>query len=167
MNFLIKLKEFKNNFYKRENIFFLTIILLVFIFDRITKLKILSNFSESSYYINDYINLELIWNTGIGFGLLSSSSILIYHSISIIIGIIIFAMLIVLIRSEQLMEKTIFSIIIGGACGNIYDRLIYNAVPDFIDVHYQNFHWFVFNIADIFISLGIILFLIKGLLVRE
>lgn len=167
MNFLIKLKEFKNNFYKRENIFSLTIILLVFIFDRITKLKILSNFSESSYYINDYINLELIWNTGIGFGLLSSSSILIYHSISIIIGIIIFAMLIVLIRSEQLMEKTIFSIIIGGACGNIYDRLIYNAVPDFIDVHYQNFHWFVFNIADIFISLGIILFLIKGLLVRE
>ena len=167
MNILIKLKEFKNNFYKRENIFSLTIILLVFIFDRITKLKILSNFSESSYYINDYINLELIWNTGIGFGLLSSSSILIYHSISIIIGIIIFAMLIVLIRSEQLMEKTIFSIIIGGACGNIYDRLIYNAVPDFIDVHYQNFHWFVFNIADIFISLGIILFLIKGLLVRE
>ena len=167
MNFLIKLKEFKNNFYKRENIFFLTIILLVFIFDRVTKLKILNNFSESSYYINDYINLELIWNTGIGFGLLSSSSILIYHSISIIIGIIIFAMLIVLIRSEQLMEKTIFSIIIGGACGNIYDRLIYNAVPDFIDVHYQNFHWFVFNIADIFISLGIILFLIKGLLVRE
>ena len=167
MNFLIKLKEFKNNFYKRENIFSLTIILLVFIFDRITKLKILSNFSESSYYINDYINLELIWNTGIGFGLLSSSSILIYHSISIIIGIIIFAMLIVLIRSEQLMEKTIFSIIIGGACGNIYDRLIYNAVPDFIDVHYQNFHWFVFNIADIFISLGIILFLIKELLVRE
>ena len=167
MNILIKLKEFKNNFYKRENIFFLTIILLVFIFDRITKLKILNNFSESSYYINDYINLELIWNTGIGFGLLSSSSILIYHSISIIIGIIIFAMLIVLIRSEQLMEKTIFSIIIGGACGNIYDRLIYNAVPDFIDVHYQNFHWFVFNIADIFISLGIILFLIKGLLVRE
>ncbi len=167
MNFLIKLNELKNNFYKRENIFFLTIILLVFIFDRITKLKILNNFSESSYYINDYINLELIWNTGIGFGLLSSSSILIYHSISIIIGIIILAMLIVLIRSEQLIEKTIFSIIIGGACGNIYDRLIYNAVPDFIDVHYQNFHWFVFNIADIFISLGIILFLIKGLLVRE
>jgi len=167
MNFLIKLKELKNNFYKRENIFFLVIILLVFIFDRITKLKILNNFSERSYYINDYINLELIWNTGIGFGLLSSSSILIYHSISIIIGIIILAMLIVLINSEQLIEKTIFSIIIGGACGNIYDRLIYNAVPDFIDVHYQNFHWFVFNIADIFISLGIILFLIKGLLVRE
>ena len=167
MNFLIKLKELKNNFYKRENIFFLVIILLVFIFDRITKLKILNYFSERSYYINDYINLELIWNTGIGFGLLSSSSILIYHSISIIIGIIILAMLIVLINSEQLIEKTIFSIIIGGACGNIYDRLIYNAVPDFIDVHYQNFHWFVFNIADIFISLGIILFLIKGLLVRE
>ena len=167
MNFLIKLKELKNNFYKRENIFFLVIILLVFIFDRITKLKILNNISERSYYINDYINLELIWNTGIGFGLLSSSSILIYHSISIIIGIIILAMLIVLINSEQLIEKTIFSIIIGGACGNIYDRLIYNAVPDFIDVHYQNFHWFVFNIADIFISLGIILFLIKGLLVRE
>jgi len=106
MNFLIKLKELKNNFYKRENIFFLVIILLVFIFDRITKLKILNNFSERSYYINDYINLELIWNTGIGFGLLSSSSILIYHSISIIIGIIILAMLIVLINSEQLIEKT-------------------------------------------------------------
>ena len=165
MNFLIKLKELKNNFYKRENIFFLVIILLVFIFDRITKLMILNNFSERSYYINDYINLELIWNTGIGFGLLSSSSILIYHSISIIIGIIILAMLIVLINSEQLIEKTIFSIIIGGACGNIYDRLIYNAVPDFIDVHYKTYHWPTFNMADSFIFIGVVLFIYNELII--
>ena len=76
-------------------------------------------------------------------------------------------MLAALVVSKYLIEKIIFSIIIGGACGNIYDRLIYKAVPDFIDLHYQNFHWFVFNIADIFISLGIILFLIRGFIVKE
>tara|TARA_X000001036_G_C20046373_1_gene549029 strand:- start:218 stop:442 length:225 start_codon:yes stop_codon:yes gene_type:complete len=61
-------------------------------------------------------------------------------------------------------EKIIFSIIIGGALGNFYDRIFLNAVPDFIDLHYKNFHWFTFNIADIFITLGIIGFLMREFL---
>ena len=51
--------------------------------------------------------------------------------------------------------------ICGGSIGNIFDRLFYQAVPDFIDIHYENFHWFIFNVADIFISLGVILLISK------
>ena len=167
MNIQNNIKEIKNNFLKKENFLFLTFTVIIFILDRVTKLKIINSFNGNSYYINDFINLELIWNTGIGFGLLSSNSTLVYNFITVFIGIIILLMLIALVASKHLIEKIIFSIIIGGACGNIYDRLIYKAVPDFIDLHYQNFHWFVFNIADIFISLGIILFLIRGFIVKE
>ena len=167
MNIQNNIKEIKNNFLKKENFLFLTFMVIIFIIDRVTKLKIINSFSENPYYINDFINLELIWNTGIGFGLLSSNSTLVYNFITVFIGIIILLMLIALVASKYLIEKIIFSIIIGGACGNICDRLIYKAVPDFIDLHYQNFHWFVFNIADIFISLGIILFLIRGFIVKE
>ena len=167
MNIQNNIKEIKNNFLKKENFLFLTFTVIIFILDRVTKLKIINSFNGNSYYINDFINLELIWNTGIGFGLLSSNSTLVYNFITVFIGIIILLMLAALVVSKYLIEKIIFSIIIGGACGNIYDRLIYKAVPDFIDLHYQNFHWFVFNIADIFISLGIILFLIRGFIVKE
>ncbi len=167
MNIQNNIKEIKNNIFKKENFLFLTFMIIIFILDRFTKLKMINNFNGNSYYINDYINLELIWNTGIGFGLLSSNTTLIYNFITVFIGIIILAMVLTLIVSKNLIEKIIFSIIIGGACGNIYDRLTYRAVPDFIDIHYQNFHWFVFNLADIFITLGIILFLIRGFIVKK
>ena len=103
----------------------------------------------------------MIWNTGIGFGLFSSNSTLIYNSITLLIGLIIFILLFIAIDSKKL-DKIIYSTIIGGATGNLYDRLLYNAVPDFIDLHYKNFHWFTFNLADIFITIGIIFFIMKG-----
>ena len=111
--------------------------------------------------MNDYINLDLIWNIGIGFGLLSTNSSLFYNLVTILIGLIILFLVSFFIKSKKI-DKFIFSIIIGGALGNFYDRVVYKAVPDFVDLHYNNFHWFTFNVADIFISIGIILFLLLG-----
>ena len=107
-----------------------------------------------------------MWNTGIGFGLLSSNSDIIYNLISIIIFTVIIFLIYFSIRLKN-PDKYIFSIIVGGAIGNFYDRLIYKGVPDFIDLHFEKFHWFTFNLADIFISLGIFLYLIKDLFVKK
>ena len=161
MNFIINLKEKKINFFKKDNVFYLLLITTIFLFDRTTKIIIIKNFSEQAYYVNKFINLDLIWNGGIGFGLLSFNNPLFYNSITFLIGAIIVFLIYVSFTSLY-QDKLAFSVIIGGAIGNIYDRLTYKAVPDFIDIHYQNFHWFVFNVADIFITLGIIILLING-----
>tara|TARA_Y100001935_G_C17114628_1_gene412567 strand:- start:199 stop:696 length:498 start_codon:yes stop_codon:yes gene_type:complete len=160
---LINLREIKEKIIKKENFYFLIIVLFIFSLDRYTKIEIINNFSENSFYINDFINFDLVWNTGIGFGLFQSSSILLYNSISLLIAFVILFLIYLLIISDKL-DKISLSLIIGGAIGNFYDRMIFKAVPDFIDLHYKNFHWFTFNVADILISLGIIIFLIKGLL---
>jgi|TARA_B100001094_G_C17991839_1_gene700611 signal peptidase II len=151
----------KNLLKKRENIFSLLIIIIIFLLDRFSKNKIINNFSENVYYFNDYLNLNLIWNTGIGFGLFSSNSLIIYNIVTTLVCLVILILTYIAINSVNL-EKIIYSIIIGGAFGNVYDRLIYAAVPDFIDLHYKNFHWFTFNVADIFITFGIIAFLLIG-----
>ena len=127
---------------------------------------ILNNLSENTYYLNDYINLDLIWNIGIGFGFLSTTSSIIYNLITVLILSIIVFLFISMIKAEYL-DKIIYSTIIGGALGNFYDRVIFMAVPDFIDLHYNNFHWFVFNVADIFISLGIIVFIIRSYILSK
>ena len=137
-----------------------------FFLDRYTKLLILDNFSENTYYYNDYINLDLIWNIGIGFGFFSTDSNILYNFISLVIALVIIFLLYIFIISETF-DKMIFTLILGGALGNFYDRLIYKAVPDFIDLHYANFHWFTFNVADIFITVGIVIFVIKNLLIKE
>ena len=151
----------KNLLKKRENIYSLLIIIIIFLLDRFSKNKIINNFSENVYYFNDYLNLNLIWNTGIGFGLFSSNSLIIYNIVTTLVCLVILVLTYIAINSVNL-EKIIYSIIIGGAFGNVYDRLIYAAVPDFIDLHYKNFHWFTFNVADIFITFGIIAFLLIG-----
>ena len=163
VSILINLREIKEKIIKKENFYFLIIVLFIFSLDRYTKIVIINNFSENSFYINDFINFDLVWNTGIGFGLFQSSSILLYNSISLLIAFVILFLIYLLIISDKL-DKISLSLIIGGAIGNFYDRMIFKAVPDFIDLHYKNFHWFTFNVADILISLGIIIFLIKGLL---
>ena len=152
---MIDLKEIKNKIATKNNLYCLIVILIIFFLDRYTKLLILDNFSENTYYLNDYINLDLIWNIGIGFGFLSTDSFLIYNLITLLIGFVILILFYFLVLSEKI-DKLIYSVIIGGALGNFYDRLVYNAVPDFIDLHYKNFHWFTFNVADIFITIGII-----------
>ena len=150
----------------KENILMFFLIILVFFLDRYSKTFMLSNLNENLIYINDFINFDLIWNTGIGFGFLSSSTSLIYNTISGVVGIIVIALIYISLKSDKF-DKTAFSLIIGGALGNFYDRIFFNAVPDFIDIHYGNFHWFTFNIADFFITIGVICFIIKGFFIKD
>ncbi len=157
---MIDLKRKKNKILRKENFYFSIIILATFFFDRFTKNIIISDFSESSFYINDFLNFDLIWNTGIGFGLLSFNSNLYYNLITFLILVVIIFLVIISFKSDNY-DKIIFSIIIGGALGNFYDRIIFKAVPDFIDLHYKSFHWFTFNIADIFITVGLVLLLLR------
>ena len=163
MNYNNKFKEKKNLFLKKENIFIFLIILFCVLLDRYTKNEVIVNFSENVFFINNFINIDLIWNTGIGFGFLSTESSLIYNLVSALVGVVIVILCYFIIISE-VTDKLIYAIIIGGAIGNFYDRLIFNAVPDFIDLHYDRYHWFTFNVADIFITLGIIIFLINEFL---
>ena len=163
---MIDPKEIKNKIITKNNLYSLFLILIIFFLDRYTKLFVLNNFTENTYYLNDYINLDLIWNIGIGFGLMSTESDLIYNSITFLIAIVLLFLIFFLIISD-IIDKTIYTIIIGGALGNFYDRLIFRAVPDFIDIHYKNFHWFTFNVADIFISLGIFFFIIRSFFVKN
>ena len=135
----------------------LVIILIVFIFDRTTKLYILKLAEvEASVdiYITPYLNLFLIWNKGIAFGLFSIDVSIIYNSITILIGLIIIAILFMMLKNNNI-QRYFFALIAGGALGNFYDRIVYSAVPDFIDLHFHGFHWFVFNVADIFITIGV------------
>ena len=164
-------KQFdKNNFSflaLKDKLICILLLALVFFLDRISKIKIISHqLDNDRVYINDFINLDLVWNTGIGFGLLSSGSSIIYNSITALIGIILIVIVFMIIKSN-FYEKILYSIILGGALGNFYDRMVYFAVPDFIDIHYQRFHWFTFNIADIFITIGIFLLIIKELFIKN
>ena len=163
----MNLKVSKNFIYtltSKENLCSLAIVIVVFLLDRITKIKIVSHQSSNNeIYVNDYLNLELVWNTGIGFGLFDMEANFLYHLISLLILIIIFFIIFIIIKSSNI-EKFFYSMIVGGAFGNFYDRVSYYAVPDFIDIHYNNFHWFTFNIADIFVSVGIILILTRELI---
>ena len=163
---MIDLKEIKNKIATKNNLYCLIVILIIFFLDRYTKLLILDNFSENTYYLNDFINLDLIWNVGIGFGFLSTDSFLIYNLITLLIGFVILILFYFLVLSEKI-DKLIYSVIIGGALGNFYDRLVYNAVPDFIDLHYDNFHWFTFNVADIFITIGILIFILRSIFMKN
>ena len=160
-------RNFKNKIISIESIVSTSLIILVFILDRVTKVAIINHQANNqSIFVNDYLNFELVWNTGIGFGLLSQNANIYYHLISFIIfSFIIF--LIYLLSKAHFFEKILFSLIVGGAAGNLYDRLIYFAVPDFIDFHINYFHWFTFNIADIFITLGIILIIIQDLIFKK
>ena len=166
MNLLINLKKRKIDYLNRHNLLFLIIVIATFSLDRISKFKIINNFNENTYFINDFINFDLIWNIGIGFGLLSTSSSILYEILTLVIGLVILILTYISITSDKF-DKYTFAIVIGGALGNFYDRLMYKAVPDFIDLHYANFHWFTFNVADIFISVGIIFFIMKGYFVKN
>ena len=165
MNYSNVIKK-KDLLLNKKNFFYGILIIIIFSLDRISKIKVLSEFSDSVYFVNNFINIDLIWNIGIGFGFFSTDSSIFYNLISLLIITIIFVLFYIFVKSENL-DKLIYSIIIGGALGNFYDRLIYKAVPDFIDIHYNNFHWFTFNVADIFITLGILFFIIRSFFVKN
>lgn len=166
MSIFIKFKELKNKTFKKENIYFFFLISFIFFLDRYSKIEILNNFKDTRVFINTFVNFDLIWNTGIGFGFFSTNSEVIYNLITALIGLVIIILFYVLLISNKT-DKTIYCMIIGGAFGNFYDRLTFKAVPDFIDFHYNNFHWFTFNVADIFISVGIITFMLKSYFVKD
>ena len=134
------------------------ILVVCFALDRFSKiyiLNILNNEGQVDFYINQFLNIYLVWNTGIGFGLFSSENQILYNlftAIIVIINLIIFYLSYV----ETKIKSFLLMIILGGSLGNLFDRLYYNAVPDFIDLNYAGYHWFVFNVADIFITFGIL-----------
>ena len=141
--------------------------MIIFFLDRYSKNLILNLLENEKYlFINNYLNLNLVFNTGIGFGLFSLNDGIYYNILSILIFLIILVLIYLMLKSE-ILEKIFFSLIIGGAIGNLYDRIIYKAVPDFIDFHIEEFHWFTFNIADIFISLGIIFMILNELIFNK
>ena len=125
--------------------------------DRLSKiyiLKIAESEANVDIYINPYLNFYLIWNKGIAFGLFSFEETVFYQVISLVIFIISIVIIFMIVNSEGLKKYSLI-LILGGALGNLFDRIYYSAVPDFIDFHINDFHWFVFNVADIFITLGI------------
>ena len=133
-------------------------ILLIFLLDRISKTYVIyldKKLLGSEIFSSKYLNISLIWNEGIAFGLLSFNHGNLYNLLTILIAVIILVICFMIYKSSAI-KKYFLIFIVGGALGNIYDRIFFNAVPDFIDFHINGFHWFIFNVADIFISLGVI-----------
>ena len=145
---------------KKNKIFFfnLSIVIIIFLIDRISKIHVINLFdtlNDQQIFIASFLNLYLIWNEGIAFGLLSFDNNEIYNFITFFIAIINIIIIYILIKINDF-RRYFFSIILGGSLGNLFDRLVYNAVPDFIDFHFGDLHWFIFNPADIFITIGVI-----------
>jgi len=154
-----------------KKIFHINIIFPVFIFilDRVSKIYVI-NLSKVSFdtelFSSKYLNITLIWNEGIAFGLFSFEEKILYNFITVIIGIVIMIIIWLMLKANGF-EKYSFIMVLGGSLGNIFDRLTYSAVPDFIDFHYKSFHWFIFNVADIFITLGVLLLIFKEFFIKK
>ena len=144
-----------------------SLVILIFLLDRISKIYVINldkKFPGSEIFSSKYLNITLIWNEGIAFGLLSLDQENLYNLLTILIILIIFFILVMVLKSSGL-KKLALVMILGGALGNVFDRILYKSVPDFIDFHVGEFHWFIFNIADVFITIGVfsmILFEIIG-----
>ena len=144
--------------------FFINIfaILLIFLLDRISKIYVIhqdKNFPGSEIFSSKFLNISLMWNEGIAFGLFSFDDTKLHNILSFLILIIILVIIFMISNSTGL-KKLALLMILGGALGNFFDRIVYKAVPDFIDFHIGNFHWFIFNVSDIFITIGVILMII-------
>ena len=156
----ISLKIFSLNF---------VMLISIFIIDRLSKfyiLRLAEVENSVDIYVTPYLNLFLIWNKGIAFGLLSVNQSLIYNIITVIIGLIIIFILFMIWKNNNIQRYFLLAIA-GGALGNFYDRINYAAVPDFIDLHFEGFHWFIFNVADIFITFGVICLIFVELLKKN
>ena len=144
-------------------------ILLIFLFDRLTKIRVLNLFENNQLeeiYISNFLNIYLIWNKGIAFGLLNFDDRLVYNLITVVIAIVSLIILFLALRIKDY-KGYFFTVIFGGAIGNFYDRISFRAVPDFIDFHINNYHWFIFNVADIFVTLGVICLILDELFVKK
>ena len=146
----------KNNY--KKYLIYLLLFTIIFTLDRITKIYILSLAEINNtldIYITSFLNFYLIWNKGIAFGLLSFDKNIVYNFITFFIAFVTLIILIIALKSSDF-KGYLFIIIFSGSIGNLFDRLYFSAVPDFIDFHINDFHWFIFNVADIFISIGVI-----------
>ena len=142
----------------KKNFWNFIFVLSIFFSDRLSKISIIKfsdTYAQSEIKLTPFLNLSLIWNEGIAFGLLSFDQEIYYNILTLIIILITIIIFWMITKTEKF-EKAAFIMIFGGSLGNIFDRIYYSAVPDFIDIHIKNFHWFIFNVADIFITLGII-----------
>ncbi len=147
----------------RKHILSSTIIFFIFIIDRVSKILVINSpvtYEDHGLAITSFLNFNLIWNEGIAFGLFSFENLIYYNLLTILIFLITVIIIWLMFRSKGL-EKLSYIMIIGGSFGNIFDRISYRAVPDFIDIHFDNYHWFIFNVADIFITLGIVILISK------
>ena len=143
----------------------ISIVALIYFIDRLTKIYVIQldkNNLGSDIFNSAYLNIVLIWNKGIAFGLFSFNEAYLYNILSLIISIIVIILVIMSLKSEGFKRYSLL-MIVGGALGNLQDRIFFNAVPDFIDFHVGNFHWFIFNVSDIFITLGVISMIILEL----
>ena len=149
--------------YLKKNFFNYSIIIFVFFLDRISKYLILKYFEKSidqNIIINSFLNFNLLWNDGIAFGLLQFEQKLFYNFVTLLIFVILIIVSRLASKSKGL-EKICYLMILGGGFGNLFDRLYYGSVIDFIDLNYNNFHWFIFNVADMFITIGILILIIS------
>ena len=136
----------------------LLLILFIFLFDRLSKLYVIKVYErtlDTEIFNSSFLNITLIWNSGIAFGFLPFQDKYMYNAITILVSLIILILIGLLFKAQKLKFFS-YLMIIGGAFGNLFDRVFYKSVPDFIEFHYSGFHWFVFNVADIFISIGVI-----------
>jgi len=151
----------------RKNYKYFLFILFIFIVDRLSKNYVIlldqSSLESDLLFFSSFFNIQLVWNSGVAFGLFSFEEDFYYNLITLII-IFVVILVIYLAKNANKIDRYLYSMIIGGASGNLLDRLLYRSVPDFIDLHYNNFHWFIFNVADIFITIGIISLIFSDIL---
>jgi signal peptidase II len=151
------------NYFKPKTITNFIIILFIFFIDRISKIYVINQSKKklsSELFSSDYLNINLMWNEGIAFGLFTFNESFFYNLLTIFICVIIIVIFFMVLKNDGLKKYSLL-MIFGGALGNLYDRVFFQAVPDFIDFHVGNFHWFVFNVADIFISIGVLIMILS------
>ncbi len=154
---------------RKKFIYSSLIVTLIFFVDRFSKIYILSileNNGSVDIFLTKYLNIYLIWNEGIAFGLLSFDQSSIYSAITALIAIISIVVLVLIVTTKDI-RFYFYSFIFGGAVGNLFDRFYYSAVPDFIDLHINNYHWFIFNVADIFITVGVFCLILVELIFNK
>ena len=145
------------------------LILAIFLLDRISKIYVIDQSKKSlsnNLFLSDYLNISLMWNEGIAFGLFAFDESFFYNFITILIIMVIIIVFFMILKNKGYKKYSLI-LILGGALGNLYDRIFFGAVPDFIDFHIGDFHWFVFNVADIFISIGVIIMILSELMVTK
>ncbi len=147
----------------------LSIVVLIFFIDRFSKIYVLIKDEknlEPDLFSSTFLNISLIWNSGIAFGFLSFKEKYLYNAITVLICLVILVIAFIVTKTLNF-RKYSYLMVLGGALGNLYDRIVYMSVPDFIDIHYNGFHWFIFNIADIFITLGVICLIYDEIFIQK